>query len=104
MGDIAKISPRVPFTCAQNAILSLLIIHIILSHHIYVAIDNTWFVPFIFYLTTGSYLFNHERTADDVFHADNFQHNWCWCFSHSDKFRDGIQVTRVFRYCGECQG
>ena len=27
MGDAAKISPRVPSTCAQNAILSLLIIH-----------------------------------------------------------------------------
>ena len=40
MRDVAKICPCVPSTCIQNAILSLLIIHIIPSRLIYVAIDN----------------------------------------------------------------
>jgi len=104
MGDTAKISPRVPSTCAQNAILSLLIIHIIPSRQIYVAIDNPLLVPSVSCLTTSSYLWNYVRAADDVSHADNLQSNGCRCFSHLYKFRDGIQVTRVFLYCGERQG
>jgi len=39
-GDAVKISPRIHSTGAQNAILPLLIIHIIPSCQIYVAIDN----------------------------------------------------------------
>jgi len=104
MGDVVKISPRVPSTCAQNAILSLLIIHIIPSRQIYVAIDNWWLVPSVSCLTTGSYLWNYVRAADNVSHAENLQSNGCRCFSHLYKFRDSIQVTRVFRYCGERQG
>jgi len=104
MGDDVKISPRVPSTCVQNAILSLLIIHIIPSRQIYVAIDNPSLVPSVPCLTTSSYLWNYVRVADDVSHAENFQSNGCRCFSHLYKFRDGIQVTRVFRYFGERQG
>jgi hypothetical protein len=104
MGDAAKISPRVPSTCAQNAILSLLIIHIIPSRQIYVAIDNPSLVPSVSCLSTSSYLWNYVRAADDVSHAENLQSNGCRCFSHLYKFRDRIQVTRVFRYCGERHG
>jgi len=104
IGDAAKTSPRVPSTCAQNAILFLLIIHIIPSRQIYVAIDNPSLVPSVTFLTTSSYLWNYVRAADDVSHAENLQSNCCRCFSHMYKFRDGIQVTRVFRYCGEHQG
>jgi len=104
MGDIEKISPCVPSTCAQNAILSLLIIHIIPSNQIYVAIDNPSLVPSISCLTTSSYLWNYVRAADDDSDAENLQSNGCRCFSHLYNFRDGIQVTRIFRYCGERQG
>jgi hypothetical protein len=71
MGDAAKISPRIPSTCAQNAILSVLIIHIIPSRQIYVAIDNPLFIPSITCLTTGSYLWNDVRPADNISHAEN---------------------------------
>src|SRR5882757_6142084 len=104
MGDVAKISPRISSTCAQNAILSLLIIHNIPSRQIYVAIDNPSLVPSISCLTTSSYLWNYVRAADDVSDAENLQTNGCRCFSHLYKFQDGIQVTQVFRYCGEHQG
>jgi len=104
MGDAANISPRVPSTCAQNAILSLLIIHIIPSRQIYVAIDNPSLVPSVSWLTTSSYLWNYVRAADNISYAENLQSNGCRCFSHLYKFRDRIQVTPVFRYCGERQG
>jgi hypothetical protein len=104
MGDAAKISPRVPSTCAQNAILSLLIIHIIPSRQIYVAIDNPSFIPSVSCLTTSSYLWNDLCAADNISHTENLQSNSCQYFSHLYKFRDRIQVTRVFRYCGERQG
>jgi len=104
MGDAAKISPRVPSTCAQHAILSFLIIHIIPSRQIYVAIDNPLLVPSVSCLGTSSYVWNYVHAADDVSHAENLQSNGCLCFSHVYKFRDGIQVTRVFRYCGERRG
>ena len=104
MGDAAKTSSRIPSTCAQNAILSLLIIHIIPSRKIYVAIGNPSLVPAISCLTTSSYLWNYVHPADDVSHAENLPSNYCWCFSHFYKFRDRIQVTWVFRYRGECQG
>jgi hypothetical protein len=104
MGDAAKTSPRVPFICAQNTILSLLIIHIIPSWQIYVAIDNPSRVASISCLTTSSYLWNYVCAADDVSHPETLQSNCCRCFSHLYKFRDGIQVTRCFRYCGERQG
>jgi len=104
MGDAAKISPYIPSTCAPNAILSLLIIHIIPSRQIYVAIDNPLLVPSISCLTTSSYLWNDVCAANNISHAENLQSNGCRYFSHLYKFRDGIQVTRVFRYCGERQG
>jgi hypothetical protein len=104
MGNAAKTTPCVPSTCAQNTILSLLIIHIIPSHQMYVAIDNPLLVPSVSCLSTSSYLCNYVRAAVDVSHAENLQINGCWLFSHLYKFRDVIQVTRVFRYCGERQG
>jgi hypothetical protein len=78
MGDATRTSPCVPSTCAENAILSLLIIHIIPSRQIYVAIDNPWPIPSVCCLTTSSYLWNYVRTADDVSHAENLQRNHCW--------------------------
>jgi hypothetical protein len=70
IGDVAKISPRVPSTCAQNAILSLLIIHIILSRQIYVAIDNPSLVQSVSCLIR-SYLWNSVRAADNVSRAED---------------------------------
>jgi len=104
MGDAVKTTPRVPSTCVQNAILFLLIIHIIPSRQIYVAIDNPSIVPSVSCLTTRSYLWNYVRAADDVSHAENLQSTGCRWFSHLYKFRDGIQVARVFMYCAERQG
>ena len=104
MGDTAKISSRVSFTCPQNTILSLLIIHIIPSRQINVAMDNPSLVPSVSCLTTSSYLWNHRRAADNISHMDNLQSNSCRCISHLYKFRDGILVTWVFTYCGQCQG
>jgi hypothetical protein len=104
MGDTVKIASCVPSTCAQHAILSLLITHIIRSRKIYVAIDNPSFVLSDSCLTTSSYLWNDVRAADNISQVKNLQSNGCQCFSHVYKFRNGIQVTRVFRYCGERQG
>jgi len=103
MRDAAKISPCVPSTWAQNAIFSLLIIHIIPSCQMYVAIDNPSLVPSISCLTTSSYLSNYVHTANDVSHSENLQSNGCRCLSHLYKFRDMIQVTWVCRYCCQCQ-
>jgi hypothetical protein len=58
MGDAAKISPCILSTCAQNAILSLLIIHIIPSREMYMAIDNPSLVLSVFCLITTGYLWN----------------------------------------------
>jgi len=89
---------------ARKMQFSLLIIHIIPSRQIYVAIDNPSLVPSVSWLTSSSYLWNYLRAADNISHVENLQSNGCRCFSHLYKFRDGIQVTRVFRYCGEHQG
>jgi len=80
---------------------SLLIIYIIPSRKIYVAIDNPLLVPAVSCLITSSYLWNYVSTADNIAHAENLQSNGCRCFAHLYKIRDRIQVTRVFRYCGE---
>ena len=104
MGDSAKTTPRVPSTRAQNAIHTSLIIYNIPSCQICVAIDNPLLVPSVFCLTTSSYLWNYVRAADDVSHPENLKSNGCWCFSRLYKFRDGIQVTLIFRSCGERQG
>ena len=104
MDDVEKISPCVPSTCAQNAILSLLIIHIIPNDQTYMAIDNPSLVQSVFSLTTRSYLWNYVRAADNVSLAENLQRNGCESFSHSNKFRDSIQLLLVFKYCGERQG
>jgi hypothetical protein len=90
MGDTVKTSPRVPSICMQNAIHSLLIIHIIPSRQIYVAIDNPLLIPSVTCLTTSSYLWNYVHAADDVSHAENLQSNCCRCFSHLYKFRNQI--------------
>jgi len=58
MGDAAKTSPPVPSTCAQNAILPLLIIRIIPSCQINVAIHIPSLIPSITYPTNNSYLGN----------------------------------------------
>ena len=104
MGDAAEISPCVPSTCAQNAILSLPIIHIILCHQIHVAVDNPSLVPSISCLTTSSHLSTYVCAADNVSHTENLQSNSCWCFSHLYQSQDGIRVNRVSRYCSEHQG
>jgi len=70
MGDTAKICPPVPSTCEKNAILSLLIIHIIPSRQIYVAIDDPALVPSVSCLTTCSYLWNYVHAAANVSHAE----------------------------------
>jgi hypothetical protein len=93
MGDTAKISPRVPSSCAQNAVTSLVFIHIIPSRQFYVAIDNPSLVPSVSGLTTSSYLWYYVRTADNVSHPENLQSNGWQCFSHLYKFQDRIQVT-----------
>ena len=104
MGDAVKISPRIPSTWAQNGNLSLLIIHIFRSHQIYVANDNPLLDWSISSLTTSSYLWNEVRTADKISHAEKLQSNGGWCMCHLYKFRDGIQVTCVLRYCSGGQG
>jgi hypothetical protein len=71
MADAANISPRVSSTCAQIAILSSLIIHIIPSHQIYVAIDDPLLVLSVSCLTTSSYLWYYVRAADNISQAEN---------------------------------
>jgi hypothetical protein len=71
---------------ARKMQFSLLIIHIIPSHQIYVAIDNPSLVPSVSCLASSSYLCNYVRAADNIFHAENFQSNGCQCFSHFYKF------------------
>jgi len=92
MGDAVNISPRVPSTCAQNAILSVLIIHIIPSRQIYLAIDNPSLVPSVCCLTTSSYLWNYMCAADNISHAENLQSNGCRCFSHWTNFETGSKL------------
>jgi len=104
IGDAAKSTSRVSSSIAQNTILSLLIIHSIPSCQIYVAIDNPWLVPSVSYHIICNYLWKYARAADVVSYAEHFQCNGCRCFSHLYKIRDRMQVTRVFRNCGECQG
>jgi len=104
MGGAGIISPRIPSTCAQNAILSSLITHIIPGHQSYVAIDNPSLVPSLCCHTTDSYLWNHMHPADNVSHAENIQSNGCRSVSQLYKIRDGNLVTWVFRYCDERQG
>jgi len=63
MGDAAKISPRVPSTSAQTAILSSLSIHIIPRRQIDVAIDNPSLAPSVSCFTTSRYLWNDVGAA-----------------------------------------
>jgi len=97
MGDAANISPHVPVTCAQNAIVALLMIEIIPSRQIYVAIDNPLVLPSVSCVTTSSYLWNYVHAAHNISHAENLQSNIWLCVSYLNKFRDRKQVTRVFR-------
>jgi hypothetical protein len=75
MGEAVTISPRVLSTCTQNAILFLLIIHIIPSRQIYVTIENPSLGPSVCCLTSRSYLRNYVQAADHVSHAENLQSN-----------------------------
>ena len=93
MGHPVETSPCIPSTSAHNAILSVLLIHIIPSHQIYEANDNPSLVPSIPCLTTTSYLWNYLRTACNVSHTEHLQLCGCQCISHMNQFRDGIQVT-----------
>jgi hypothetical protein len=104
MGDAAKIPPRIRSTCTHNAILSLLNIHIIPSHQIYLASDNSSLVLSISCLTTSCYLWNDMCEAINISHGENFQSNGCPRCSHWFKFRDRIHVSRVFGDYGERQG
>jgi hypothetical protein len=61
MGDSTKTSPRIPSISSQNAILYLLIIHLIPSPQIYVAIDNPSLITFVSCQTTSCYLWNYVR-------------------------------------------
>jgi len=103
MGDAVTTSPHVHSTCTQNTILSLLIIHIIPGYQINVAIDNPSLVPFVSCLTTLCYLCNSVCAAD-ISPAQEQQSICCRCCAYFYKIRDGIQLTRVFRYCVEHQG
>jgi hypothetical protein len=67
-------------------------------------LTNPSLVPFVFGLTSCSYLWNCLRASDDVSHTENLQSNCCQWISHLYKLLDRIQVTRVFRYFDECQG
>jgi hypothetical protein len=104
MGEYAKISALVTSIFAQIEILSLLIIHIDRSGQIYVTIDYTSLCLWVSCLTCGSYLWNQMGAVDNVSHADNIQSKGCQFFSHLNKIPEAIQVTRVFRYCCDCQG
>ena len=104
ISNAVNISPCVPSTCAQNPIPSLFIIHIVPSCQIYVAIDNPSLIPSLNWVTTGIYLWNYVCAADNISNCENLESNGFWCFSHLYKFRDGIEVTRVFRYCGKHEG
>jgi len=66
MGDAAKTSPRAPSSSAQNAILSLLIIHIIPSRQIYVAMDDPLLVPSISCHTTISEMYFSQWKPPEV--------------------------------------
>jgi len=104
MGNAAKISPCVPSTSTQNAILSLLIIHIIPSRQIYVAMDNPSLVTSASCLSTTSHHWNELRVAENISHAENLRRHGYRCCSHLYKFWGGIQVTWVFSECGDSQG
>ena len=71
MGDAVTISLSIPSTCIQNAILSLLNIHIIPSRQINVTIANTTFIPFVSGLSTRSYLWNYVHAANEVSHVEH---------------------------------
>ena len=77
MGEVAKISPRVPSTYAHNAILSLLIVHIIPSHQINMGINNPSLVSFVFSFIPTSYIWSFVCAANDDSHAENSQSNRC---------------------------
>jgi hypothetical protein len=100
MINFAKISPHIPSTCSQNAIIFSLIIHIIPNRQNYVAIDNPSLVPSVSWLPTTSNPWNYVNAADDVSQGENVQIHGCRCVSQLYKCRDWIGVTRVFRYCG----
>jgi hypothetical protein len=92
MGDAAKISPSVPSTFPQNAILSLLIIHIIPSCQIYVAIYNTSHIPAVSWHSISSYLSNCVGVAHNVSHSEKLQNKGCLCFLTCTNFETGSRL------------
>ena len=70
MGEVPKITPLIPSTGVQNAIFSLLIIHIIPSRQIYWAINNPSLGLSVPCHTSSSYLWTYERAADNVSHSE----------------------------------
>jgi hypothetical protein len=90
--DTANISPRIPSTCAQNAIFSLLIIHIIPSRQIYVAIDNPSLVPFVTCLTTSSDIWHYVCTAHNISHAENLKGMAASAFLTCTNFETGSKL------------
>ena len=101
LADVVKISPHIPSTGTQNAILSLIIIHVISSSQIYVAIDNPSLLRSVSCFTTSRFLWHCVRAAEYVSHAANLRRKRCQWLFHFSRFRDGIQDTQVFKYSGE---
>jgi len=92
MGDAARISLHVPSTCAQYAILSLLIIHIIPSRQIYVGIDNTSLILSVAWLIISSDLWNDLPAAHNISHAVPVQNNDCQGCSHFTILKMGCKL------------
>lgn len=88
MGDAANVSPCIPSTCMQSAILSVLNIHITPSRQLYVAINNFLLILSVACLTASIYSWNNMGAADDVSHAENLQSSHNWFISHLETFRD----------------
>jgi len=104
MGEAAKISLHIHSTCVQSAILSLLIRQIIPSGQRYTTVNNPLLVLSVSRLSTNSYLSFYVCAADNVSNREILHSNGCWCFSQLYKFQDRIQITWIFRNCGELQG
>jgi hypothetical protein len=104
MGDAVKISPRIPSTCTQSLILSLLIVHIDPIHQIYVVDNNSSLARFSSSLTTSQYRWTDVPTAGSISHAEYFLSHGYLCIFLFYKFQDGIHVTLVLRLVGDRKG
>jgi hypothetical protein len=95
MGDAAQTSPRARSTCANNAILCLLLVHVIPRRQIYVASDNPSLIPSISCLKTSCYLWNSMHAADHGFHAETFEKTTAGAFVTCTKFEAGRQLPEL---------